>query len=62
MKKWVLVCVVIGGLFGQPQHVGAQEGYCLTSFVECTQEAAAEPSFWWRTVKAIDCELNLLGT
>ncbi len=61
MKRWVVVCVVILGLFGQPQQADAQERYCLTSFVECAHEAAEEPSFWWRTVKAIDCELNLVG-
>ena len=67
MKNWVLALVVASGVFALPSQVAAMQasavrgGDCLSKFVDCQYEAALESSFFRRTVKALDCELNLIG-
>ena len=54
-KKLLLVLAVAVMVAGSAQ---SSEAGCFTDFGLCMSRASAE-DFWWRTLMALDCEIEL---
>lgn len=61
MRKWIVVFLFVAAIVGASRRAEAAPVACFTDFGQCELSAASESSFWWRTLRALDCEINLWG-